>query len=1253
MKVSKSSNQAKDLENNIFKLSKCNKLSKTKSADKTRNIKKTNILKSLDCVKAIKKSKKENIKGVVPGKKRKCAEINEHNSKSKEYKRFANNINYSIKENIKKQFHDTTDKLKIHNYSKSPKECKYQENAKKKAKLKQQILNVKNNKLKKQHNSNVSKEKKQKTHLKGIKERKTKLNKHKDHNLNLNKKSKMKRNHLKESKQSCLNIQNKVSNKSLYEQLSKMKLSSGSSSDKEVPTKKKKEVICNGTLYSTMKKNYKEKQQNFIPNKKLKSRTFEENIPPQENSSNVSPAKTVPTSAPRCHRVASLNAIAKVHILFENEFRNCNNNEKKDDVKRKLSTSFSKRNVSPPKQELDKKTGKEIKAKMQGKKNMQQTKNMNIVSVNKEEQLNKQKSEENELNGTRRSKRMASMNAQAILAVTCSLRPRRKNNKIAVPEHISVSSTESDMTEIQVKWSSEKVHQEVNNKSNSSTSYQSKVVIMGVRSTRTLKADQLKDHLKDMKKTKSKLGKKKPVRKDDDNLVQNNLCSYHAVASDDNMAVSRLGLTKYTKVTKVHINTKGMDLKSTEDSNLHEIEQGEMAVMSTYRYQTKDSYHHWQTMFSKPVPGQLSNQTDADCNGCCLANPTHSYSYPTNSGPLAIPGVGVDEARDCCIGGCDSSSPVPCNVDRCGCQQNDPYFQRMIDPFCSNKSVYTAQPSCLNLQQQSSNLICCSREQNASQEAHHTNVCKRQETLCSADQCHQQLSNFQTHYKDSSNLNNQSCQQTYPSRYSSYNVHCHRTCQLHKFSLPCHGCTTPNHIHRSHIHSCLNYQKALSSHSQDICPPAPHSPNPHLAAPTSDSAASLAAKVPRSELLMPQEANLPTEGKLSIEDGSYKYCLSCQATVCENDRNMKCVPSSRSSLLNQDSVDNSESIYFNSTTADKQRLKSTVADIQLSHGGKINNCKITNEKISKKHQLEHKYPSRKSFKFLKLNQKWRRSESPEDDIPLCNLNKQQVSTCFSQLDNGIINEDLQKSTKKHKKHSLSRFSNNKKLCHKDTDNCVRVKKLEEIIPKLSLHSPIPRRIGKTKYSNGWSWEGEPFEKLVLLSNDDIPRLRKCYSAMRHVEGDVIRVRDCVLLKSGPRKADLPYVAKVVALWENFEDGEMMLSLLWYYRPEHTDQGRTSHHMEDEIFASKHRDINSVACIEDKCYVLTFGEYCRYRAWLKMLEEGTRPKTSPVPDMEECYIRKDRLPPGRVSSEMIFFCHKVYDFRQRRILKNPT
>lgn len=55
----------------------------------------------------------------------------------------------------------------------------------------------------------------------------------------------------------------------------------------------------------------------------------------------------------------------------------------------------------------------------------------------------------------------------------------------------------------------------------------------------------------------------------------------------------------------------------------------------------------------------------------------------------------------------------------------------------------------------------------------------------------------------------------------------------------------------------------------------------------------------------------------------------------------------------------------------------------------------------------------------------------------------------------------------------------------------------------------------------------------------------------------------------------------------------MMSLFWYYRPEHTEHDAKSSESPYELYASKHKDVNSVACIEDKCYVLTFNEYCRF------------------------------------------------------------
>ncbi|KAL6267804.1 hypothetical protein P5V15_000875 [Pogonomyrmex californicus] len=181
---------------------------------------------------------------------------------------------------------------------------------------------------------------------------------------------------------------------------------------------------------------------------------------------------------------------------------------------------------------------------------------------------------------------------------------------------------------------------------------------------------------------------------------------------------------------------------------------------------------------------------------------------------------------------------------------------------------------------------------------------------------------------------------------------------------------------------------------------------------------------------------------------------------------------------------------------------------------------------------------------------------------------------------------------------------------------------------------------KPKWNNGWSWEGEPFEAKVYLTNEETA-IRRCYASMSHESGDVLRPRDCVLLKSGTRKGDLPYVAKIAALWENPDDGEMMFSLLWYYRPEHTEQGRTPHDSEDEVFASRHRDANSVACIEDKCYILTFNEYCRYRKNLRRIEEG----------LENPGLI-NRQPPIPVPSDMVLFCRRVYDYRGKKLVKNP-
>lgn len=194
---------------------------------------------------------------------------------------------------------------------------------------------------------------------------------------------------------------------------------------------------------------------------------------------------------------------------------------------------------------------------------------------------------------------------------------------------------------------------------------------------------------------------------------------------------------------------------------------------------------------------------------------------------------------------------------------------------------------------------------------------------------------------------------------------------------------------------------------------------------------------------------------------------------------------------------------------------------------------------------------------------------------------------------------------------------------------------------------------RKKNTNGWQPVGLPYQKEVFSVDKETPVLRTCFEGVQR-DGDVIRVRDTVLLKSGPRKKSLPYVAKVSALWEDPESGELMMSLFWYYRPEHTQGGHNPNiHCENEVFASRHQDVNSVACIEDKCYVLTLAQYCRFCALVKRHREGVG-NSAPslvVPPAVDHTMPTHHCVPDDVDPELVFFCRHVYDFRYGRLLKN--
>ena len=78
-------------------------------------------------------------------------------------------------------------------------------------------------------------------------------------------------------------------------------------------------------------------------------------------------------------------------------------------------------------------------------------------------------------------------------------------------------------------------------------------------------------------------------------------------------------------------------------------------------------------------------------------------------------------------------------------------------------------------------------------------------------------------------------------------------------------------------------------------------------------------------------------------------------------------------------------------------------------------------------------------------------------------------------------------------------------------------------------------------------------------------IRRYYPCMRRNE-EVINVRDAVLLKSGPRKKDLPFVARVAAIWEQDE------GVCFYHRLKKIISGlcrmhavTTHHRMKNSLF----------------------------------------------------------------------------------------
>ncbi|XP_062584319.1 uncharacterized protein LOC134246073 [Saccostrea cucullata] len=240
-------------------------------------------------------------------------------------------------------------------------------------------------------------------------------------------------------------------------------------------------------------------------------------------------------------------------------------------------------------------------------------------------------------------------------------------------------------------------------------------------------------------------------------------------------------------------------------------------------------------------------------------------------------------------------------------------------------------------------------------------------------------------------------------------------------------------------------------------------------------------------------------------------------------------------------------------------------------------------------------------------------------------------------------KDCSKSYKKDKKEK----GEVEKKCPKET----KIKSPKVPKERKKSTSKKEAKLQRAISLHGWRLHGPLEKKKIYSFSLGTSFEAQCSQAIRHSDGDIIQVRDCVMLRSGPKTTDIPFVAKVTQFWEHPQEGDVMMSLLWYYHPEHTEGGRKSQHASCELFASKHRDENSVACIDDKGYVLTYNEYCRFRAERSRKETDQLPRNKVVPSIE--YPHTSRLPPDNADTTAVFLCRQVYDFKLKRILKNPS
>jgi len=216
-----------------------------------------------------------------------------------------------------------------------------------------------------------------------------------------------------------------------------------------------------------------------------------------------------------------------------------------------------------------------------------------------------------------------------------------------------------------------------------------------------------------------------------------------------------------------------------------------------------------------------------------------------------------------------------------------------------------------------------------------------------------------------------------------------------------------------------------------------------------------------------------------------------------------------------------------------------------------------------------------------------------------------TSTIISPVSNILnSNGETKSSRRAHKRRSVSATTANsttiismKNSRSSRTNSCTAKRSHSPSLMNFNETTKNPSQKKKQKVSLCWVLFGKSEQKLVSIDSDKPPVYRECYTSIQHIkEKDIIKSEDCVLLRpeTAEKKDMTPYLAKVKWFWKEPESGEIQMSLVWYYHPEHSELPLRvkERFLPNEVLASKYWDCVNVACIEDKCYVLNVNEYNR-------------------------------------------------------------